>query len=99
MSAKPFESLREPISALRVVLKHVEAGTGRTQEHGVTRARQSEGTLDRLRQAYLRTLSRLPDDREKAVAVKHLKEADDVLAGLRDLMWALVNTKEFIVNR
>jgi hypothetical protein len=52
-----------------------------------------------VRQAYLRTLSRLPDEREAAVAKKHLAEASDTIAGLRDLLWVLVNTKEFIVNR
>ena len=52
-----------------------------------------------VRQAYLRTLSRLPDEREAAVAKTHLSASGDVVAGLRDLVWALVNTKEFIVNR
>lgn len=52
-----------------------------------------------IRAAYLRTLSRLPDEREAAVALQHLQEATTPTAGLRDLMWALLNTKEFIVNR
>ena len=54
---------------------------------------------DLVRQAYLRTLSRLPDERETAVAMRYLHEASDAASGLRDLMWALLNTKEFIVNR
>jgi len=52
-----------------------------------------------VRQAYLRTLGRLPDERERAVSLKHLKEAPDFVSGLRDLLWALLNTKEFLVNR
>lgn len=52
-----------------------------------------------VRSAYLRTLSRLPDDRELARSVQHLKDASDRTSGMRDLMWALVNTKEFAVNR
>jgi hypothetical protein len=28
----------------------------------------------------------------------HMSEAKDVVAGARDLLWALLNTKEFIVN-
>lgn len=54
---------------------------------------------DLIRQAYLRTLSRLPDERERTIAHKHLETASDTLSGMRDLMWALINTKEFIVNR
>jgi hypothetical protein len=52
-----------------------------------------------IRQAYLRTLGRLPDERETGVSRKYLAESKDTQAGLRDLLWALVNTKEFIVNR
>ncbi len=52
-----------------------------------------------IRQAYLRVLSRLPDDRELQVSHKHLSSAKDTQSGLRDLLWALLNTKEFIVNR
>jgi hypothetical protein len=52
-----------------------------------------------VRQAYLRVLSRLPDAREAGLAVEHLQQSGDILAGMRDLMWALLNTKEFSVNR
>ena len=50
-------------------------------------------------EAYLRTLSRLPDQREAGIARKYLTDAKDSQSGLRDLLWALINTKEFIVNR
>ena len=50
-------------------------------------------------QAYLRVLSRPPDRRESDIAAAHLHKADDADTGLRDLMWALINTKEFLVNR
>jgi hypothetical protein len=50
-----------------------------------------------VRQAYLRTLSRLPDEREMGIAKGYLEK--NATGGLRDLLWALVNTKEFILNR
>ncbi len=50
-----------------------------------------------IRQAWLRTLNRLPDEHEMGVSRKALEGG--VAGGLRDLMWALVNTKEFLVNR
>ena len=52
-----------------------------------------------VREAYLRTLSRLPNDKELATAKNHLAQSGDALAGTRDLLWALLNTKEFILNR
>ncbi len=59
----------------------------------------SEGDTESLiRQAYLRSLSRYPDDQELARAQEFVQQKDDALEGLRDLLWALINTKEFIVN-
>ncbi len=53
---------------------------------------------DLIRQVYLRSLSRYPTDIELEIANKHLQESSSRQAGIRDLLWALVNTKEFIVN-
>jgi hypothetical protein len=78
------------------VLKLLDRKDGWLQQIARSKVRDPD---ELIRQAYLRTLSRLPDEREAAVAKKHLAEASDMMTGLRDLLWALVNTKEFIVNR
>lgn len=49
-------------------------------------------------EAWLRTLSRAPTSDEVEVAAGHLRNADDPVDGLRTVLWALVNTKEFLVN-
>jgi hypothetical protein len=49
-------------------------------------------------EAYLRTLSRLPTSDEMERSTTFLAESENTTKGLRDLMWALLNTKEFIVN-
>ncbi len=51
-----------------------------------------------IRQAYLRTLSRYPSDAESDRAARYYQETGDPARGTRDLLWALVNTKEFVVN-
>jgi hypothetical protein len=51
-----------------------------------------------VREAYLRTLSRLPSEREAAIAANYFTTAGDTGKGVRDLLWALLNTKEFITN-
>lgn len=51
-----------------------------------------------IRIAYLRTVSRPPTGEELARARRYLKESPRLDAGLRDLLWALLNTDEFIVN-
>lgn len=51
-----------------------------------------------IKQAYLRTLSRYPTDAEVARASRYYEETTDAGRSTRDLLWALVNTKEFVVN-
>ncbi|WP_435010178.1 DUF1549 and DUF1553 domain-containing protein [Tundrisphaera lichenicola] len=50
-----------------------------------------------VREAYLRTLSRRPLEAEAKAAIRYLTDSDGS-DGMRDLLWALLNTKEFITN-
>jgi flagellar biosynthesis GTPase FlhF len=63
---------------------------------------QQQGTsLDTdelVREMYLRTLSRMPTDQEMSRNREFLTTARDPVSGIRDVLWALMNTKEFIVN-
>ncbi len=49
-------------------------------------------------QAYLRTLNRPPVDDEAKRAAAYFHENGDLAVATRDLLWALLNTKEFVVN-
>ncbi len=51
-----------------------------------------------IREAWLRTLGRPPEPFEIARAAEHLEEARSLADGITDLLWALINTKEFILN-
>ncbi len=51
-----------------------------------------------IREAFRRTLSRSPTERELHRAQQSWTAATDKLEGLRDLLWALINTQEFITN-
>jgi len=70
----------------------VEAPAG--QEPNVSRADYAA----LVEEAYLRTLSRMPTVDESKIAVEAIASAADPVNGLRDVLWALLNTKEFIVN-
>ncbi len=48
--------------------------------------------------AWLRTLSRPPTEIERQRAQVHFENTESLAEGLRDLLWALLNTKEFILN-
>jgi hypothetical protein len=47
---------------------------------------------------FLATLSRLPDEGDKQAALAHVQAAKDRRAGFVDLLWALINTREFVLN-
>lgn len=49
-------------------------------------------------EAYLRTLSRHPEAEETAIAMEYIEASKTVADGLSSMIWALVNTKEFIIT-
>jgi len=54
-----------------------------------------EEAIDEL---FLATLCRLPSDKERASMTAHVKGKNNRQAGLVDVVWALINTREFILN-
>ena len=48
--------------------------------------------------AYLRTVSRFPTADELQTAQTYIADSSDPIGGVRDVLWALMNTREFIVN-
>lgn len=65
-------------------------------------ARNAANDSDRwntwIQQAYLRTVSRLPTTEETERCRRFYQESTNAIEGTKGLLWALVNTKEFIVN-
>ncbi|MCA9197885.1 MAG: DUF1553 domain-containing protein [Planctomycetales bacterium] len=53
---------------------------------------------DRIRELYLVAFSRLPDDQEMKIAVEHIRSQSNLREGFEDVVWALLNTKEFLFN-
>jgi hypothetical protein len=47
---------------------------------------------------FLAALTRFPDAGEARAALDHLRDAPDRAAALADLAWALINTREFVLN-
>jgi len=48
--------------------------------------------------AYLRTLSRFPTEAEREFAIRYVQSSESTVEGTRELLWALLNTQEFITN-
>jgi hypothetical protein len=77
-------------------LKELQKSTDSKSAKPAGRLSIDEPTL--VRQAYLRTLSRLPSAEEMDRCLAFLAQAETPAAGAKGLLWTLLNTKEFIVN-
>jgi hypothetical protein len=76
------------------VLKKIEARDGRLQR--LLAGKKSNEQIEE--ELFLATLSRLPNAREKALVAERLKEAKGRAAAFTDVLWALLNTREFVLN-
>jgi Protein of unknown function (DUF1549)/Protein of unknown function (DUF1553) len=83
-------------AVLKRVLLIVKQGSSTPTMKPRTRTPEVEEKL--IREAYLRTLCRSATVKEIARAQDYLKDSASLDAGIRDLLWALINTDEFIVN-
>ena len=55
--------------------------------------------IEIVNELYLMLYSRWPTEEEKAIAVKAIKyNKNNLQKGVEDLMWALINTVEFVFN-
>ena len=52
----------------------------------------------RLTELYLRAFAREPEPDELSVALDYIEESDDSQRAYEDIVWALINTKEFLFN-
>ena len=93
-NTKRIEAMKQAIAAQEAKLANTPAAAEPDQKPEVA----AIDTVSIIRQAYLRSLSRYPTDSEVARATKYYEETEDVARGTKDLLWALINTKEFIVN-
>src|SRR5262245_60882585 len=60
----------------------------------VQTTKTDKGLLDGL---FLATLKRLPTDANRETLGRHLKKAPERLRACEDIVWAVINTKEFMV--
>jgi hypothetical protein len=75
------------------------AGSGWIEE--IAALEQAGSSPDRdalIRTAWLRTVGREPNRQEIERAEQHLAQCTTTAEGISDLLWALLNTKEFMLN-
>ena len=61
--------------------------------------REGKGIAELVEEFYLAALSRPPTETERRAVLERLDRASDRRAALEDLLWALVNSKEFLLRQ
>lgn len=101
-NAERIKKLEQRLAAVQKRLTKTQSKQSRSEsqreESQLANALASFDCGQAVRQAYLRTLGRPPKSAELDRGVRFIAEASSPAVGLRDLLWALLNTKEFIVN-
>lgn len=94
---KQVEQAKRRAAAIRKSLDKISPQSANGSETLAQKA-DPEKLHEAVRETYLRTLSREPKKDELDKAIAYVQSSEDQLNGVRDLLWALLNTKEFIVN-
>ena len=61
----------------------------------VKRIKDDARLIDEL---YLSTVSRFPSDEERRQALDFVAQSDSRQAGMQDVLWSLLNLREFVFN-
>jgi hypothetical protein len=71
------------------------AKEGRTARLASYKEKSSE---EKIRELYLSLYAREPEAEDLRIAMKHLKKVENQQQAFEDILWALINTKEFLFN-
>jgi len=69
-----------------------------TSRAAVLAAQEDVPHADRIAELYQSVYSRAPIEEELAVAMAHIEKTENKRQAYEDILWALVNTKEFLFN-
>ncbi len=105
---KPTDPTPEALAEWERKVKRIETEKAETQariadyKERLAEAEKPKPAFDAeksIREVFLRTVSRPPTAAEFTQAKADLAAAKSPVEGIRDLLWAMLNTREFLVNR
>ncbi|MEM9585751.1 MAG: DUF1549 and DUF1553 domain-containing protein [Planctomycetota bacterium] len=94
---KRLARLNVTMPPLRQLIEDPDSWTDASPAIAMSTAKSSD-LNELLDEAYLRTLSRFPDAEEREIAGEFITQAESPSDAIQSFVWALVNTKEFILS-
>src|SRR5262249_16265910 len=80
-------------------VKSMDEQIERTKEQIAEAGKRKPVDLDHaIEDAFIRTVSRMPTSTEFSKAKEDIAAAQNPADGLKEVLWAMLNTREFIVN-
>jgi hypothetical protein len=76
------------------VLKKIYADDGRVAQV----VKENADNAHRIEEIYLMSVGRPPSDTERQTCVSYVEQRDASLRAFQDVLWSLLNTREFILN-
>jgi len=71
------------------------SGSGRAATLSADKERDN---ADKINELYLLAFARDPSSEEREIAISHIDKTGDAKVAFEDIVWALINTKEFLFN-
>tara|TARA_R110002095_G_scaffold49045_4_gene43358 strand:- start:2417 stop:5170 length:2754 start_codon:yes stop_codon:yes gene_type:complete len=93
---KRLQTMTAELKKLRQASSKAENAPARLQSF--EKPVSQEKSEEIITKTYLRSLNRYPTEAETAAARKYLDDSQNKIDGVYDLIWAVLNTKEFMLN-
>ncbi|QDV66567.1 hypothetical protein Poly24_02540 [Rosistilla carotiformis] len=90
--------INQQIAQVSKRIKALQTGEVQDLLAGKAAELDSKQLTNLVQQAYLRTVARYPEPEELSSSLAYIEAGDSVASGVGDLLWALLNTKEFVLN-
>ena len=95
---KYYASRKMHLERLRKINTAISRFNGNKNTNSATKTITSRDLDQLISETFLRTVSRFPTALERAKATTDINKAKNEIDGIKELLWVMLNTKEFLVN-
>ena len=95
---KYYAARKTHLERLRKINRAISRFNGNKNTKSATKTITSRDLDQLISETFLRTVSRFPTALERAKATTDINKAKNEIDGIKELLWVMLNTKEFLVN-